>query len=84
MVALTGGYMETSPYRTLVAAVLLRAVRDACAPGGRHAHEARRWLAGAGRQWADWLDVDLDPLVAGGFKMAVRPSGWSTSIARKV
>jgi len=73
--------------RALVAAVLLRAVRDACAPGGRHTSEARRWLAGDGRQLAGILGVSagVDQLIAGGFELAHRlPSGWSTCIARKV
>ena len=44
-------------YRGLVAAVIVRALRDLRLPA--HCDEARRWLEGEGYEWGLWIDLDL-------------------------
>lgn len=44
-------------YRGLVAAVIVRALRDLRLPA--HCAEARRWLEGEGYEWGLWIDLDL-------------------------
>jgi hypothetical protein len=47
-------------YRGLVAATILRALRDLRLPAWRY--DAQWWLAGEGREWGELIDVDVSKL----------------------
>jgi len=56
-----------APWRQLGCAILLRAVKDAKSANG-HSHDARRFLAGPGRDLVSALGMDaggVDDLLAG-------------------
>ncbi|RLC86469.1 MAG: hypothetical protein DRI79_09980 [Chloroflexi bacterium] len=55
---------ETLAYRRLVAAILVRAARDAQADDPDLAAPARRWLAGSGAAWAEMLDIPPERVTA--------------------
>jgi len=46
-----------NPHRRLLAAILLRAARDAACEDPETAAPARRWLWDAGAHWAELLDI---------------------------
>lgn len=46
--------------RQVVVALLLQAIKDAESDNPAVAAEARRWLSGGGRMWAEMLDISAD------------------------
>ena len=55
---------ETLAYRRLVAAILVRAARDAQTDDPDLAAPARRWLARSGAAWAEMLDIPPERVTA--------------------
>lgn len=66
--------MTTDPDRRLLAALLLRAARDAAGDDPETAAEARRWLVREGAVCAEWLDLDPGRVVA--FLDGLEPLAW--------